>query len=131
MGRHWHDARGSLELMGAEALPIYRKGVGMSYSVRVPRVFYGDHEGRCITREVVARSTSKGLTIELEGHEVANLLSDADYWATEWPELGQVEGFGLGSSARATAAAIRKQFDAATLEGFRIEWREIEAVHHG
>jgi hypothetical protein len=28
-------------------------------------------------------------------------------------------------------AAIRKQFDAATLEGFRIEWREVEAVHHG
>lgn len=34
MGRHWHDARGSLELMGAEALPIYRKGVGMSYKRR-------------------------------------------------------------------------------------------------
>ena len=100
----------------------------MFYSVRVPRVFFEDHSSRCISRSVETRSTSKGLTVELEGREVADLLSDAEYWATEWPELGQVEGFGLGSSARATVKAIRKQFDAATLEQFSREWIEFERV---
>jgi len=96
------------------------------YSVKLPRAFFADHASRCITRDVVTRSTSKGIIVDLEAREVANLLNDADHWSTEWRELGQAEGFGLGSSARATAAAIRRQFDAETREEFRQEWHKFE-----
>ena len=95
------------------------------YWVRVGRVFWLDHASRCSDREVLWKSPGGSRFVELEGREIANLLSDADYWSSEWVEMGR-EGFGLGSSARATATAIRKQFDAATLEQFAVEWREIE-----
>lgn len=98
----------------------------MFYSVKVPRVFFGDHCSRCLSRDVVTRSTSKGLTVELEGREVADLLSDADYWSTEWVDYDSPSALGLGSSARATVNAIRKQFDAATLERFSQEWASFE-----
>jgi hypothetical protein len=96
----------------------------MFYSVKVPRVFFVDHLSRCLSRDVVTRSTSRGVVVDLEGREVADLLSDADYWSTEWVDWDSPAAFGFGSSARATANAIRKQFDAATLEQFRNEWRE-------
>jgi hypothetical protein len=98
----------------------------MTYAVKLPRVFFFDHESRCIGRDVETRSTSKGITAELEGREVADLLSDAEYWSTEWTEYDSPSALGLGSSARATAAAIRRQFDADTLAAFYVEWDQYQ-----
>ena len=98
----------------------------MFYSVKVPRVFFEDHSSRCIGRDVVSRSTSRGIVVELEGREVADLLSDADYWSTEWVDYDSPSALGLGSSARATVKAIRKQFDEVTLEQFDVEWRSFD-----
>ena len=98
----------------------------MMYSLTVPRVFFFDHLSRCTTRDVVARSTSRGVVVELEGFEVVDLLSDADYWSTEWVGYDSPSALGLWSSARATVKAIRRQFDAETLEQFRNEWRAFE-----
>ena len=98
----------------------------MFYSVKVPRVFFEDHSSRCIGRDVVSRSTSRGIVVELEGREVADLLSDADYWSTEWVDYDSPSALGLGSSARATVKAIRKQFDEVTLEQFCQEWRAFD-----
>jgi hypothetical protein len=75
---------------------------------------------------VVRRASGKGLLVDLEGREVADLLSDADYWSTEWVEYDSPSALGLGSSARATVKAIRKQFDAGTLEQFNREWTEFD-----
>ena len=99
----------------------------MFYSVKVPRVFFEDHSSRCLSRSVETRSTSRGV-VDLEGREVADLLSDADYWSTEWVGYDSPSALGLGSSARATVKAIRRQFDAETLEQFNREWTEFDRV---
>ena len=100
----------------------------MFYSVKVPRVFFEDHSSRCLSRSVETRSTSRGVVVDLEGREVADLLSDADYWSTEWIDYDSPSALGLGSSARATVKAIRRQFDAETLEQFNREWTEFDRV---
>jgi hypothetical protein len=100
----------------------------MFYSVKVPRVFFEDHSSRCLSRSVETRSTSRGVVVDLEGREVADLLSDADYWSTEWVGYDSPSALGLGSSARATVKAIRRQFDAETLEQFNREWTEFDRV---
>jgi hypothetical protein len=92
-------------------------------------VFFVDHLSRCITRDVETRSTSKGITADLEGFEVAELLSDAGYWSTEWVQCGDPSLVGFGSSARATLTAIRRQFDASQLEQFHEEWRAVTLKH--
>jgi hypothetical protein len=94
----------------------------MMHSVKVPRVFFFDHSSRCIGGDVVTRASGKGLLVELEGRQIADLLNDAEYWSTEWVEYDSPAALGLGSSARATVKAIRRQFDAVTLDAFHVEW---------
>lgn len=96
------------------------------YWVQVTYSFWADHASRCMTRDY-ATFKYHGMIkqVELEGFEIANLLSDADYYASEWREMGR-ECIGLGRSARVQAERIRKQFRAYELEDFAVEWREIE-----
>ena len=95
------------------------------YWVRQSRTFWRDHSSRCVSRSVAEKSSAGLLYVELEGFEVANLLSDADHWRTEWRAAGK-EWIGLGQAARFTCRTIRGQFDPEELEGFAAEWREIE-----
>lgn len=95
------------------------------YWVRVSKTFWLDHASRCVTREVEIKSIEGVRYVELEGFEVANLLSDADHWRTEWRAAGR-EWIGLGQAARFTCRIIRGQFDPEDLEQFRNEWIELE-----
>ena len=77
-------------------------------TVKVPKVFYIDHRERDLDAGTVIHETARHFTVEADLADLAEMLSDAEHYA--WlgtAELGQ-ESFGLVSSARATAKAIRK-----------------------
>lgn len=81
----------------------------------VPTAFWDDHVSRdCeigagigeADRSVEIKQTSKGTLVSMTEAAIAELWSDADYYASE---MGR-DYPGLASSARATLRAIRRQF---------------------
>jgi len=76
--------------------------------VTIPARFWDDHRARDCNRAgiEVGRTTSR-VTITLDEHGIAELVSDAQYYATEWRYMGR-QFIGLGRSAAATLAALDK-----------------------
>lgn len=78
-------------------------------SVKIPRRFYDDHTERELPAPGILKSTRTHYWIDALSPDLAELLEDAEFYSSDaidaaaFPEL-----FGLKSSARATAAAIRK-----------------------
>lgn len=78
--------------------------------VRIPRVFYRDHDhGRGCPSPAIIKETKTHLFIAFEpGSEGwEDLLDDAEHYANH-PDYAQTCGLGLVSSARATAKAMKK-----------------------
>jgi hypothetical protein len=85
----------------------------------VPTVFWDDHITRdCeigagiaeVDRSIELKATGRGTTVSMTHTAIAELWSDADYYASE---MGRNYP-GLASSARATLRAIRRQYEPAT-----------------
>jgi len=78
--------------------------------IKVPARFYQDHTDRSNTPELlvdaVIKDSGSYLFVELNDDQIANLLSDAEYYAdgVDYPELR-----GLQKSAKATVKAINTQ----------------------
>lgn len=72
--------------------------------IRIPTVFYRDHEERDLPTPTVIRVMRRQLVIRLEDPHTAELLDDARFYADPY---GPSEiSIGLRASARATARAI-------------------------
>lgn len=85
------------------------------FELRLPPRFFEDHMSRdcedaaqiaTADRTVELRETSKAVIVEMSHAGIAELWSDADYYASEMG--GNYPG--LASSARATLRAIRDQY---------------------
>jgi hypothetical protein len=94
--------------------------------LRLPPRFYEDHMSRdcedgaqiaTADRSQELRETSKGVIVSMTHAGIAELWSDADYYASEMG--GNYPG--LASSARATLRAIRDQYPPAA--GWRLDPR--------
>ncbi len=82
---------------------------------RLPKVFVNDHDDRnclrtadgsdCSITDVTVKQTKTHYTLRLTAAQAAELMSDADYYAS----MSDCEMRGLISSARATVNALLKQ----------------------
>jgi hypothetical protein len=77
--------------------------------LRLPPAFYDDHVSRDLPSGVEIRRTSRYVEIEAEDDDLAEIYSDASYYADpvggpNWPE-----GVGIRASARATVKAMKAQ----------------------
>ena len=74
--------------------------------IKVPRRFFDDHIDRDLEAPAVLRETKKHYFIDGDSEHLAELLNDADYYASDGaPDWDG--GVGIRASARVTAAAIR------------------------
>lgn len=97
----------------------------------IPPVFFEDHgERACQLDDYYARrvgpKSRRRLQVALTRRDVAELLSDAEHYAS----FGGQDAFENGAvcaSARATVKAIRKQVDPDLLAECRIEYRNNSA----
>ena len=82
--------------------------------IKIPQRFYTDHIERDLEAPEIVKATASHFYIRKDSPHLAELLDDAEHYANggistyDFPEL-----FGLVSSARATARAIRKALRAA------------------
>lgn len=77
-------------------------------TLRLPPRFYADHVSRDLPAGTVVRRTKTGVYVELTEDEVAEIRSDADYYATAGDAF-DTDLRGLVASAKATVRAIDKQ----------------------
>ena len=96
-----------------------------TYRIDVPSNFWDDHADRCDSQAVVVKKLAKTIRLDITGAEIADLLSDADYYADFHGDDRQ-EHFGIVNSAQATGRHVRKQFTADQLAAFSVEFREQE-----
>jgi hypothetical protein len=93
-------------------------------TVDVPPTFFADHEDRDCVRysgernEYVVKRLSKKLRVALHPVDLADLISDADYYMDLGAEL-DFDMQGLVSSARATKLQLAKL-------GFTYEWAKAQ-----
>ena len=74
------------------------------HTIRIPRLFYEDHEDRDLDTPVAIKTTKRHVWIDPADPALGELLSDARYYSD--PYGFDPECFGLCMSARATAKAI-------------------------
>jgi len=97
------------------------------FTLQIPKLFIIDHEGRDLIffkyeiptefkhdpyyRPWVVKETQRHFTVRLHIDDALELLSDADYYSTEWVHMGDVGSWyaACGSSARATKTAVHRQ----------------------
>lgn len=80
-------------------------GLGRVY--RVARRFYDDHVERALPGGRLLRATKLIVTVELDGEEYLELLSDARYYATEMTGAGYGDS-GMVASAGSVVRALEK-----------------------
>ncbi len=74
----------------------------------LPRTFYDDHVDRDLPGGRIIKTTQRQVTVALTQPELAELKSDAEYYASEWRHMGPAYRH-LGQSAKATVTAINRQ----------------------
>lgn len=83
-----------------------------TYTLRIGKTFFDDHLDRELLDEFFTIKTTKvTYLVRLWESDALELLSDANYYATESAYMGS-EYRALGQAAKATAAAIIKQMTA-------------------
>lgn len=75
----------------------------------LPAVFYFDHADRGLPAGRVIRRTKRYVEIHAGAATVAEILSDARYYADPTGAPDWAEGAGIRASARATVRAIERQ----------------------
>ena len=98
-----------------------------NYTIDTPFHFWDDHDERCDSQAVVVKRLRQGSMVRLDisGAEIADLLSDALYYA-EFQGDDRQANVGIVNSAKATCRHLRKQFTADQLAAFSVELRERE-----
>ena len=76
--------------------------------IRIPKRFYDDHAERDLRSPAIVKETARHYWIAAD-QNLTELLSDAEFYRDVPPDLPGY--FGLVSSARATANAIRRYLD--------------------
>lgn len=76
-------------------------------TVRIPRRFYEDHVDRDLPAPPIVRATVRHYFIDATHPDAAELLSDARFYASEYPYMDAYY-VGLGRSAQATADALAR-----------------------
>ena len=76
-------------------------------TIRIPKKFWHDHDNRDLDTPVVLRETKAHFFIAGDDPANSELLSDAEFYAAPWGPDDFEGAFGLKSSARATARALR------------------------
>lgn len=74
--------------------------------VKLPPAFYWDHRFRDLPSGEVVKETSRYVLVNLTPDELAEIESDASYYATEGKYMGR-HLQGIVSSARATLRRIK------------------------
>lgn len=99
----------------------------MSYTIDTPAHFWDDHDGRCPSAAVEIKRLRQGsiVRLELTGDEIADLHSDADYYA-DFSGDDRQENFGIVNSAKATLRHLAKRFTADELAEFGRAWQARE-----
>jgi hypothetical protein len=77
----------------------------MTNLIRIPQRFHVDHMERDLPTPKVQKRSKRHFWIAADDPALEELLNDAEFYADPW---GPWTDIGLRSSARATAAAIRR-----------------------
>ena len=83
--------------------------MAITTSIKIPSTFYFDHVNRDLSKGIIIKEYASGkVLVEMNDEEIADLLSDAEYYAegVDYQELK-----GLQSSAKATVRAINDQVE--------------------
>lgn len=73
--------------------------------IRLPRVFFEDHRSRDLDTPTIIDSSSRYIWIDESDPAIPELLSDAEYYASEAMHMDPPRP-GLAASARATLVAL-------------------------
>jgi len=85
-----------------------------TFTLNIPKRFFEDHEARDLVNEsgeretYIIKETKKRFIVQLSTADAEELLSDADYYSTEWVYMDS-DFFGLGMSAKATKKTVYEQ----------------------
>ena len=86
-----------------------------TYTFKIGQKFLDDHLYRDLAEQsggydCIKSKTKTHYTIELTLEDALDLVSDSDYYSTEWRQMGfGRDFFGLGMSAMATRKTMAKQ----------------------
>ena len=94
-----------------------------TYTIDTPFHFWDDHDERCDSQAVVVKRLRQGSMVRLDitGVEIADLHSDAEYYA-DFDGVDRQDNFGIVNSAQATLRHLAKQFTADELAEFSRAW---------
>ena len=92
--------------------------------IRIPTVFFIDHEERALDTPVVVKETKTHFYIDSADPAIHNLYSDAEFYCDPYgPDADGL--FGLKASARATMRALKPYIVDVTAMGHPSEaWRQ-------
>jgi hypothetical protein len=79
----------------------------ITYTVRVPAMFWKDHTARGLPEAISERRAGHSVWLVLDDEAIYDLYSDADYYSGD--DWGEPDLIRLGRSARRTVANIRQQ----------------------
>jgi hypothetical protein len=99
-----------------------------TYRIDALAVFWDDHADRCAVETVEVKRLSDTVRLDLTGPQIADLRSDADYYADFTGEDRQAN-FGIVTSAKATVRRIDKQFTKAEIAEFTAQWHVEETAN--
>lgn len=102
--------------MSYQAVQLEEKTEGEivdTYTFKIGQKFLDDHLHRALAEQsggydCIKSKTKTHYVIELTLEDALDLVSDSDYYSTEWVEMGR-DFFGLGMSAIATRKTMAKQ----------------------
>ena len=85
----------------------HSKGEKMQNLIKIPKRFFDDHKERDLDTPQIIKETKTNYWIRSNDPHLAELKSDADYYATMW-DMGSFDKwvFGIATSAKATLKAL-------------------------
>jgi hypothetical protein len=99
-----------------------------TFTLKVPTRFLDDHASRgCVIYSgekdaYVIQKTKTFYVVRLNEADAIDLLSDADYYSTEWSQMDR-SFFGLGMSAKATKKSVYQQMK---MQGYEFSIKQIK-----
>jgi hypothetical protein len=99
-----------------------------TFTLKVPTRFFDDHVSRgCVIYSgekdaYVVQKTKTFYVVRLNEADAIDLISDADYYSTEWTQMDK-SFFGLGRSAVATKKVVYQQMK---MQGYEFSIKQIK-----
>ena len=99
-----------------------------TYELKIPQRFFDDHASRgCVIYSgekdcYLIQKSKTFYLVHLTEEDAIDLLSDADYYSTEWTQMDK-SFFGVGMSAKATKKIVYEQMK---LQGYEFSAAQVK-----